>query len=182
MALITPEKLAASGTEDGTQRAYLQYCRTQLQPHFPEVMTMFHVPNGGQRGSELDAKITMAKLKSMGLVPGVPDIVLPLARCGYNALMIEFKKPDGSGRLHDDQVKYIEDARAADILVAVLDRWSEASAVTLHYLNRDKKALMEWMIPTPGEGLLKTSGFIDPRGYLEKHHAEKLRPKRSRRR
>lgn len=47
---------------------------------------LFHVPNGGQRNAK-----EAAKLKGMGVRPGVPDLILILPRGGYHYLAIELK-------------------------------------------------------------------------------------------
>lgn len=137
MALITPEKLAASGSEDGTQKAYIQACRTQLQPVFPEVMLTYHVPNGGTRGEQSVAAKAMANLKSMGLVNGVPDICLPVGRLGYSSLYIEFKRPDGKNGLDIEQYDYIVKLTQYGALVAICDNWEHAFDITQMYLSQD---------------------------------------------
>ena len=52
----------------------------------PELRLMYHVPNEGKRnagGGQI--------LKAAGLRAGVPDVCLPVARFGFNALYIEMK-------------------------------------------------------------------------------------------
>ena len=51
---------------------------------------LFAIPNGGFR-----TKTTAGKLKAEGVKPGVWDLLLPLARCGWHALWLEMKAPDG---------------------------------------------------------------------------------------
>lgn len=52
----------------------------------PELRLLFAVPNGGKRDA-----IEAAKLKRAGVKPGVPDMLLPVARGGYIGLAIEMK-------------------------------------------------------------------------------------------
>lgn len=47
---------------------------------------LFHVPNGGTRNVR-----EAAKLKEMGVRPGVPDLMLVLPRHGYHYLALELK-------------------------------------------------------------------------------------------
>jgi len=60
---------------------------TELRICIPEVADLiYHVPNGGHR-----LKSVAAKLKEQGVVAGIPDLVLTMARGGYFGLYIEFK-------------------------------------------------------------------------------------------
>lgn len=51
---------------------------------------LFAVPNGGARD-----RITGARLKAEGVLPGVADLLLFLPRGGYHALCIEMKTEQG---------------------------------------------------------------------------------------
>lgn len=51
---------------------------------------MHAVPNGGRRD-----QVTGAKLKAEGVVAGVSDLELKIARHGYHGLCIEMKTPKG---------------------------------------------------------------------------------------
>ena len=59
----------------------------ELALKHPEAHALiYHVPNGGHR------HISVAKkLKKQGVVAGIPDLVLTMARGGYFGLYIEFK-------------------------------------------------------------------------------------------
>ncbi|MCO7576189.1 MULTISPECIES: VRR-NUC domain-containing protein [Pseudomonas chlororaphis group] len=60
---------------------------TELRICIPKVADLiYHVPNGGHRH-----KSVAAKLKEQGVVAGIPDLVLTMARGGYFGLYIEFK-------------------------------------------------------------------------------------------
>lgn len=50
----------------------------------------FHVPNGGFRNIT-----TAARLKKMGVKPGVADVFVMLPEGGYSGLWIEFKSAKG---------------------------------------------------------------------------------------
>ena len=52
---------------------------------------LFHVENERSDGNMIDG----ARRKSMGLVPGVSDLILLLPRGRYHGLMIEMKTPIG---------------------------------------------------------------------------------------
>lgn len=73
--------------EDAEQQALLQWA--QLQPCAGGKISTFlvHVPNGGLR------KYTeAARLKAMGVTPGVSDLLFALPRLGYHGLWIEMKR------------------------------------------------------------------------------------------
>ena len=169
MAMVTPEKLASSGSEDGTQMAYIQYTRTQLVPFFPEALLIYHTPNGGQRGDAQSAMITGGKMKAMGAQKGVPDICLPVNRCGYNNLYIEFKEPTGTGRLHREQYDYLLMLAKNGNLVAIIDNWAAAGALTLYYLQNDIETIRHWVdynitsLANNDQAMI-----VDPSRYAEK--------------
>ena len=57
----------------------------------PEIYDhLFAVPNGGLRHPKV-----AAQLKAEGVKPGVPDLVLAMARDGYHGLYVELKKQGG---------------------------------------------------------------------------------------
>jgi hypothetical protein len=69
---------------EGLEQAALM---AELRARMPVVADLiYHVPNGGQRH-----KAVAAKLKQQGVVAGIPDLVLTMARGGYFGLYIEFK-------------------------------------------------------------------------------------------
>lgn len=47
---------------------------------------LFHIPNGGKRNAR-----EAARFKAEGVVPGIPDLFLAVARHGFNGLFIELK-------------------------------------------------------------------------------------------
>ena len=74
--------------ESGHQEAIIEWCAWNMQ-QYPELELLYHVPNGGKRD-----KATAAVLKRQGVKAGVPDLVLPVARCGYHGLY----RVEGAGR------------------------------------------------------------------------------------
>jgi hypothetical protein len=58
----------------------------------PHPVNLLHaIPNGGKRNI-----IVARKLKSEGVLAGVPDLFLPHAAHGYHGLYIEVKSPKGA--------------------------------------------------------------------------------------
>ncbi len=85
MKLFKPKAVRAKRVDrEGIEQAALI---TELRIRMPEVADLiYHVPNGGHR-----LKKVAADLKDQGVVPGIPDLVLTMARGGYFGLYIEFK-------------------------------------------------------------------------------------------
>lgn len=67
------------------QQAFVQWCRLH-----PVAKKLFAIPNGGAR-----RPAEAAILKGEGVAPGVPDTMLPVARCGAHGLFVEMKAPNG---------------------------------------------------------------------------------------
>ena len=68
---------------------------------YPELRWLFAVPNAAKRSVQL-----AAMLKAEGLKAGVPDLILPCARGGFNSLAIEMKS--AAGRTSGAQDEWIE--------------------------------------------------------------------------
>ena len=132
---MTPEKLAASGTEDGHQRALLLSLALYIRPTFPLIDLIYHIPNGGSRGgSRRDAQIAGAMMNGLGVKKGTPDLCLPIPRQGFGALYIEMKKPN-DGKLSADQCKRIRMLCEAGNAVAVIDDYKAGYWFIHAYLN-----------------------------------------------
>jgi len=73
-------------SEEKEQQAVIEWCEW-MQGKYPELKAIYHITNEGKR-----SRANGAALKAAGLKKGVPDLCLPCARGGYNALYIEMKK------------------------------------------------------------------------------------------
>lgn len=60
---------------------------------YPELALLYAIPNGGRRDPR-----EAARLRQEGVRAGMPDLCLPVARCGYHALFIEMKRPKVDGK------------------------------------------------------------------------------------
>ena len=80
---------------------------------------VFAVPNGGKRG-----KAEAVRMKAEGVLPGVPDLVIPEPRGGFCGLYVEVKRTQG-GRLSEAQEKVIAKLRARGYFVITADKGSE---------------------------------------------------------
>ncbi len=103
------------------------------QPHirekYPELKLLFHIPNGGRRDL-IEAK----HLKEQGVKKGVPDLCLPVARAGYNALYIELKTE--KGRTTDEQEWWLSELSRQGNYAAVCRGWKEAAQCLIFYLTQ----------------------------------------------
>lgn len=86
---FSPEFLAKSGTEHGEQAALICWAKRKSLYH-QELELLHAVPNGGKRD-----RITAGQMKAEGVLPGVFDLFLPIARKGFHGLYIEMKVKDG---------------------------------------------------------------------------------------
>lgn len=70
-------------SEHQEQAALVQWFRAA---HREEAACLFAIPNGGARNA-----VTGRKLKEEGVLPGVPDLFLAIARGDWHGLFIEMK-------------------------------------------------------------------------------------------
>lgn len=132
---ITPERLAASGTEDGHQKALFCWASSwRIQEIYPDLRWMFHIPNGGHRH-----KAVALELKAMGTKKGVQDICLPIRRGDFAALWIELKIPKQgtkrAGRLREEQTPWRDHMRSQGHAACVCRGWEEARRMIIDYLE-----------------------------------------------
>lgn len=123
--MLTPEKLAACGSESGHQKALFQWINTQNE--YPELRLCFSIPNGGLRD-----KVTAARMKAEGAKAGVWDIFLPVPRGKYHGLFIEMKV--GKNTLTKKQEEF-EKNLEEDYYFAVCYNWAQAAEVMKQYAN-----------------------------------------------
>lgn len=94
----------------------------------PELKLLHHIPNGGSRN-----RIEAAKLKSMGVKAGVPDLHLPVPRGKYCGLWIEMKF--GDGRVRDAQKEFLERAAAEGAYCVVCYDADTAIDIIARYID-----------------------------------------------
>lgn len=86
--------LPYQGSEDNFQKAVARYLDIRGY-------AWFHCPNGGSRNIS-----EAAKLKAMGVKPGIPDILILEAKKGYHGFAIELKV--GKNKRTDHQMEMQE--------------------------------------------------------------------------
>lgn len=116
-------------SESAEQRNLFIWADLQKYAH-PELQLMYHVPNEGKRTWK-----NGARLKSEGLRPGVPDIVLPVAKGRYHGLYIELKRRvKSASRVSDAQKWWITELGVQGYFAKVCYGDEDARAVIVCYL------------------------------------------------
>lgn len=132
---ITPEMLAASGSEDGNQAALFCWAAANVA-QYPALAFLFAIPNGGSRHI---AEAT--KMVATGSRAGVPDVFLPVFqfKTGHAGCFIEMKhskrRNHKNGGLEPEQVDWIDYLTKAGYYCKVCYSWNEASDTLLDYLE-----------------------------------------------
>lgn len=125
---MTPEQLAAPGTEHAHQTALFCWIASQI-PIYPEARWIYAIPNGGKRDA-----ITAARLKAEGVKSGVSDVCLPFARQGYHGFYIEMKKP--KGKESAEQKEFGAFLAQQGYLYTMCDSWDKARDAVQWYLTQ----------------------------------------------
>lgn len=123
--MVTRYKPHAS--EDAEQEALFDWAALN-ESTYPQLAYMYHVPNGGKRDIH-----TALALKRRGVKPGVPDIVLPVARGGYHGLYIELKV--GTNKPTAKQVEFLSYLEEAGYCTALCYGWIDARETIEAYLT-----------------------------------------------
>lgn len=125
--MITPEVLAAGGSESDHQKAFFCWCALN-RSRFPELEFCFAIPNGGKRD-----KLTAARLKAEGVRAGVPDICLPVPVGDFAGMYIELKV--GKGTTSTEQNNWHMFLARHSYRVKLCYSWIEAAQAVEYYLK-----------------------------------------------
>ena len=134
---MTPEQIAASGSESAHQKAVFAWAALNLDK-YPMLAYMHAIPNGGRRDA-----ITAARMKAEGVKSGVPDIFLPWPKVdsridnkesvGVHGLYIEMKIK--GGKISDNQKRFIDYLNNNNYKVVICYNWQSAIESIESYLN-----------------------------------------------
>ena len=99
---------------------------------------LFHVPNGGKRQSKINKQgkrysPEAKKMKLMGVVPGVSDLILLVSRKGYGSLCLEMKTK--SGDQSPSQKEWMKETTAAGNKYALCRSFDEFEKTIKDYLS-----------------------------------------------
>lgn len=109
--------------------AVIDMARWHVQ-RYPELNLLFHAPNGGKRAPKEAALLNM-----MGVLPGVSDLILPVARRGYVGLIIEMKAPGEIRGTTPTQKTFLRHTWKEGHLSMVCDNATDAWAAIMWYLH-----------------------------------------------
>lgn len=96
---------------------------------WPELALLYHIPNGGSR-NEVEAM----HLRRQGVKSGVPDLCLPVSRCGCHGLYIELKRRQG-GRISQNQSAWLVALNTQGYAAKVCYGWEDARETLESYLK-----------------------------------------------
>jgi hypothetical protein len=129
---ITPEDLAASGSEDGHQAALFCWAADNCG-QYPQLKWLFAIPNGGSRHI-----VEAIKMVGAGTRSGVWDVFLP-CNYKYHGCFIEMKEPKRrnhkDGGLSIEQIAFGQYVESEGYYCAVCYSWEEARDVLINYLE-----------------------------------------------
>lgn len=114
-------------SEHDEQAALIDWCYLKQKKN-PDYRQIFAIPNGGHR-----RKATAAKLKQEGVMPGVPDLLLAVAKNGKHGLFIEMKS--AKGRITANQRVWQDRLVSYDYAFVVARGFDEAKAAIEKYLE-----------------------------------------------
>lgn len=119
-----------STPKESTEQVALFRWAAYAAGKWPELRLLYHIPNGGTRDPR-----EAHNLRMQGVKPGVPDICLPVAKGGYNALYIELKRVQ-YGRVSEAQRGWIDALNRAGNRAVVCKGWDEARNEIENYLRQ----------------------------------------------
>lgn len=127
-----PRRTPAGGLKPQRETPLHIRCATLLKYALPPPCSFFHCPNGGRREPR-----EAAKLKAMGVMPGVADlgIMMPRGRIGW----IEIKTDEGDQDVGQIEFERLcralgapyEVCRSEEEVAAVCTRWLAPLGLTL---------------------------------------------------
>jgi len=117
--------------ESAEQQALFEWAKL-MQAQHPELALLHAIGNGNSKRSVIQG----ARMKREGVLAGVSDIFLPVARGAYHGMYLEMKVK--GGRLSDSQKWWLRETTKQGYLSAVCYGWQEASDAIKKYLELDK--------------------------------------------
>lgn len=114
-------------SEEVLHRACAQWL-SLAKARYPTLAWMTHIPNGGKR-----PKGEAGKLKAMGVVPGMPDFILPVRSGPWIGLAVELKS--ATGKLRPSQSAWLEMLASQGWKTHVVREFEDFADVVVDYLR-----------------------------------------------
>ena len=102
-------------------------CVNYFRLRYPKGL-IFAIPNGGQRNV-----IVASKLKAEGVLSGVPDLCVPIAKKGFNGLYIELKNGK-AGKVSENQKTIMDKLQSEGYRCEVCRSFDEFRNVVDNYM------------------------------------------------
>lgn len=115
------------GPETKEQIALFQWLR--FHPKLKHIA--FHVPN-----ERKTSKISGFILKKMGVLAGVSDVFIPVARKGFHGLFIELKA--GNRKMTIPQQDFLNNMIGEGYLAVCCHGWEAAKVIIENYMDEEK--------------------------------------------
>lgn len=128
-------------SEHDEQVAVVQWANL-MAGQWPELDLLYAIPNGAalrhktkidKRGREIRYSPEGQKLTAEGMKRHIPDLCLPVARCGYHSLYIEMKW--GKNKPNDGQAEMLDRLMAEGHLAVACWSAEEAIQVLSDYIR-----------------------------------------------
>ena len=121
---------SASAWQDSEHKLQVEIVNRSLAlaGKYPEILLLHAIPSGDWRGWG-----TGKKLKAEGVIPGVPDLCMPVARGGFHGFYMELKK--AGGHVRTDQWEFMEALHEQGYFVRVCNSVGVALEIIVNYLE-----------------------------------------------
>ena len=135
-ATYTIDTYRHSVSEHDLQSACISWAR-MMTGKYPELALLHSSLNGiPLLGSRVQRAKIINRQKAAGMLPGIPDMFLPVARRGYHGLFIEMKRPGEKPEAH--QCAIIAALEAQGYWAVVVDSYDDFCMLVEDYLEGDK--------------------------------------------
>lgn len=124
-----PSRKKPGEEEHQIQCAFIEWVRIVQNNKWPELNLIYAIPNGGHRHPAV-----AAKLKAEGVLAGVPDLHLPVARGTWHSLYLETKRPGETQSAAQKEIAWM--LMKQGNLVKVCDSVDKLIQATEDYLGR----------------------------------------------
>lgn len=114
--------------KESNEQIFLFQWSKLMENQHPELKLLHAIGNGGKR-----RLLEAVRMKREGVLAGVSDIMLPVARSGYHGLYIELKIK--GGKTSDSQKWWIAEVSKQGYFAKVCYGWVEAADVIKKYLG-----------------------------------------------